>query len=340
MDQLPAFGTPIFTHIHPTLNAYKPLLLARSSAIRSTPKETHRYSQNHPRQELDIYFPACPSVSPSSGRRRVLLFLYGGGLAVGSRTRLPYADGLTYANLAHYFATRHSLTVVIPDYRLVGDHGARFPSGGEDLMLAISWLRTELAGRPGFGGGIDLAIMGNSAGGIHTCTYLFSHDARFAESRASIIVGGGDGGGGGGGGNASSSPVALKAVVLLAVPYQFQSAIEGRRQTLETYFGGPGGVEENCPLSLLRKAVDAGGGKIGMKGVKFMQMDGPLDPDDEILEPGRMFKAAWPEDEVELTREIADGHNHISPPLGLGTGIEKEESWGEIVGKFVDAACT
>jgi len=38
-----------------------------------------------------------------------------------------------------------------------------------------------------------------------------------------------------------------------------------------------------------------------------------------------------------LTVALIESHNHISPPLSLGTGIDKEEAWSHQVGDFIDS---
>jgi len=91
----------------------------------------------------------------------------------------------------------------VVDYRLIS-HGAVFPSGGEDLKLAIDWVTDHLGHnttRP-----LDLYLMGNSAGGVHLSTYLLA--AEFSASRDEIL-------------SAASKGALLKGAVLLSVPFHF-----------------------------------------------------------------------------------------------------------------------
>ncbi|KAI0484606.1 Alpha/Beta hydrolase protein [Xylariaceae sp. FL0804] len=339
MDQLPAFGRGIGEILQPTFGAYAGLLTANADAIRSTLRDTYRYGP-HPRQELDVYYP-IPDPDPFAvdAAKPVLVWLYGGGF-VGGDKQYPasYADGLILANVGHYFAARYGFTVVIPDYRLMA-HGARYPSGGEDVQLTIDWIAGTLArylpGRDGSSGagGIDLLLVGNSAGGVHVATYLL--DPAFADHRGTVMrkeatergVGGGGGDDGGGG-------VRLAGVVLLGAPLHWGGE---DNETLNGYFG-PGKIYARSPMGLLDAHKErSGGGGSGsggpdLPGVKLLAQVSELDPD-FILNAGEELQKAWPEAGVVEVQTIR-GHNHISTQLSLGTGIEREEAWGAQVADF------
>lgn len=217
MEKLGDIPRKIGPSVPLTMAVYEPLLKANADAIRSTRRETFTYG-NHERQTLDVYYPAKtqkrrPSIYSSNAP--VLVFVHGGGLVAGSKT-LPLADGLVYANLGHFFAEKLGYTTVIPDYRLMS-HGARHPSGGEDIALVINWIRETLAKQEGFNN-IDLFIMGNSAGGIHLSTYLFTPD--FASSRRKVTA------------SDHEASIALRGVVFLSVPFNMVSiAPELQRQS-------------------------------------------------------------------------------------------------------------
>lgn len=137
MDQLPPFGREVKDLIMPTLKVYEALLLKNADSIRSVPKQTHQYGPTQ-RQQLDVYLPPTPSLK--HGRQPVLMFLYGGGFIHGNKILPGYAEELCYANIASFFARSYGYTVVIVDYRLVNSHDAKFPSGGEDVALAVDWV--------------------------------------------------------------------------------------------------------------------------------------------------------------------------------------------------------
>lgn len=204
MEKLKDIPTEIGPSVPLTMAVYGPLLKENATAIQSTRRQTFTYG-NHERQKLDVYYPAKtqkrrPSIYSSNNP--VLVFVHGGGLVNGSKT-LPLADGLAYANLGHFFAEKLGYTTVIPDYRLMS-HGARHPSGGEDIALVVDWIRETLAKQEGFGN-IDLFVMGNSAGGIHLSTYLFAPE--FASSRDKVAA------------TDSEAATVLRGVVFLSVPF-------------------------------------------------------------------------------------------------------------------------
>ncbi len=95
---------------------------------------------DHPRQRLDVYRPSGPS-------QAVIVFFYGGSWRTGSKADYRFvAERLT----------RHGMTVVVPDYRLVPD--IRFPQFVADGAQAVAWTRRQ------FGPGMRLFVMGHSAG--------------------------------------------------------------------------------------------------------------------------------------------------------------------------------
>jgi len=304
----------------PTMKVYEPLLRANATAIRSTKFETFTYG-SHPRQTLDVYYPTRrrrPSMSSYSVP--VLIFLHGGGLTMGSKT-LTLADGLAHANVGHFFAEKLGYTTIIPDYRLMS-HGARFPSGGEDVAQVVDWVRETMTRQDGYQN-VDLFIMGNSAGGIHMSTYLLAPD--FATSRSKVMT------------RDPEAEVVLRGVVFLSVPFNFRQADASRAQVLTDYFGD---IEAHSPQGLLRAAMLKDPDNV-LLNVRALVLNGSLDPDDEILDPKKEFLQEWTKLDEEsseaLTIAMMEGQNHISPPLSLGTGIEREEAWGYQVGDFLDS---
>ncbi|KAI1494427.1 Alpha/Beta hydrolase protein [Biscogniauxia mediterranea] len=318
MDQLPAFGYHIEEVLQPTFGAYEKLLTAKETEIRSTRRETYSYG-SHPRQELDVYYPTTAATAPFVAKP-VLVFVYGGGFVGGDRIYKGYANDLFYANLGHFFASRFGFTVVVPDYRLLS-HGAKYPSGGEDVKLTIDWIKGTLARQEGYAS-IDLFLMGNSAGGVHTATYLF--DATFAEHRATVLAAARSG---------SESGTLLRGVVLLGVPPHWGKIDnEGLRAYL-----GEGKVYDHAPMGVLEglRKRDA---LPDLPGVGIALFVSELDPEFITATVGDFRQALPRPDEAEIV--LIEGHNHISPPLGLGTGIEREEAWGVRVADFFKANAT
>jgi hypothetical protein len=59
-----------------------------------------------------------------------------------------------------------------------------------------------------------------------------------------------------------------------------------------------------------------------------------LDPED-IVEMGKDFAKLWQDNGGEGSLMELKGHNHLSPPLSLGSGVDREEVWGFEVGTWM-----
>ncbi|KAK9447914.1 Alpha/Beta hydrolase protein [Limtongia smithiae] len=304
MEQLPALGTEILSLVRSTTQIYTSLIITNAKAILATRKETYFYGSNR-RQVLDVYYPTASSDLSSAP---ILIFFYGGGLVRGDRIIESVPDGLVYANLGHFFSHLGYITI-IPDYRLVPE--AKFPSGGEDVAAALHW--TEIK----FGSSRSIYLMGNSAGGVHVSTFLLADEMKTERSTFIRASGG------------------VKGAVLVSVPYSFRNALADRADILRAYFGSD--VEVNAPLSLIRAWHKSG----RALPVPMLVMVCSLDPEDEIIEPTTDFTEickSIAQDKSAMNSfkfELIDGHNHISPVLGVGTAIEKEERWGVIAHEWM-----
>lgn len=249
------------------------------------------------------------------------MFLYGGGFVRGERTLAGYAEDLCHSNIAAFFALRCGYQVVIPDYRLVGSHDAKFPSGGEDVGLAIEWVSKNSSV---FGSDqIDLFVMGNSVGGVHLSTFLLH--SSFLERRSKVLSGDG---------------LRLRGAVLLSVPFHFKLSYTGRAEALNSYYGDH--HEENSPLGLLKSAKANGALDVLQSDLRLLALNCELDPEDEILKPRDDFILEWlqlggNQGRMALAVDSARGHNHISPFCSLGTSVEREEAWGFQVAAFCDS---
>lgn len=135
-----------------------------------------------PRQRLDFYLPRDPR-----DRRRLVVFLYGGGWDAGARR--------TYRFMAHMMVAC-GFAVAIPDYRLFPE--ARFPDFLEDTASALGWLHRNAQDH-----GVDssrMALIGHSAGAWNAVVAAL--DPAYLE-RAGV------------------PPGSLRGVVGLAGPYAF-----------------------------------------------------------------------------------------------------------------------
>ncbi|KAH0363517.1 alpha/beta-hydrolase, partial [Aureobasidium melanogenum] len=299
MDQLPSFGREIWPGLMPTMKAYATLHEKNRSSIESTPREEFTYDSD-PRQKLDVYSP-----KQVSDDTPILVFLYGGGLSRGDKRMPtpPTAEGLVYANIGHYYSSRGFITI-IPDYRRTGE-GAVFPSGGQDLAGALEWIKNHFNT-----GTHKLWIMGNSAGAVHSATWLL--EPSLAESRNSVQTG----------------SVVIQGVILVSIPAHFQQAGADRSEVLTAYYKDR--LEEDCALGLASRAQTP--------ITKLLVVTGTLDPEDEILKPSQDFVDKYRErfGQESLSEVLLEGHNHFSTTLALGTGIEREESLGAEVFKWMD----
>ncbi|KAK7914367.1 hypothetical protein PG985_012070 [Apiospora marii] len=324
MDQLPAFGRVIFQVVGPTVEAYSPLLLARESEIRSTRREEHSFGP-HERQTLDVYYPSDEAFARQKGRpQKVLVFVHGGGFVHNSKRNEEHSGALTYGNLAHFFAARFGYTAVVTNYRRF-DHGAVYPSGGEDVAAVVRWIAEELPSkRAGYEAGTDIFLLGNSAGGVHTATFAF--EPSLASARDPYTIDDSRRG--------DRTGALLRGVVLLGMPGHFKGMDAGPMlEPLNAYYGAENYAKS--PVGLVEAAKERGDARPPTKGTPYLALTSELDPDD-ILQPMRDFAAVWPWKDL-LKVESIPGHNHISPPLGLATGVEKEEEWGVKVAAWCES---
>ena len=113
------------------------------------------------RHRLDVFAPAA-----APGRAMpVVLFAPGGAYVGGAKNRegVPF-----YQNVGVFFA-KNGVVGVTMNYRLAPRH--TWPAGGEDVALAVRWLRGHIAE---FGGDPQrIFLFGQSAGGTHVAHYVF-----------------------------------------------------------------------------------------------------------------------------------------------------------------------
>jgi acetyl esterase/lipase len=309
MEQLPPFGRIIPQVIVQTSKIYGDLLAKHADAIKATSRKTYSYGP-HKRQQLDFYAPSPSAPKPVNGELApLLIFLYGGGFVNGDRVLERIPGGLAYTNVGYYFAEQLGFETVIPDYRLVKD-GATFPSGGEDLALVLEWVRKRYAEQKGK----KVFLLGNSAGGVHSATWLLAD--QFKASRLQLIT--------------DSGGVVLAGIILLGALLDFSSAAPPLIEVLKQHFGED--YKDKAPLALLKTSIQMG--KLEGNWPRILVLYCELDPHD-IIESNVDFIAELGKNQKDLTHCTLPGHNHISPPLALGTGIDTEENWGREVGKWV-----
>jgi acetyl esterase/lipase len=120
----------------------------------------------HAAQQIDVFRPA----QASTERRRILLFVPGGGYTVAPRV---IAGGPFYHNLG-VWAAQNGMVAVLMSHRVLPDYP--YPAAQEDIQAALNWI-ADNAERLG-GDPTRVAVMGFSAGAIHLASFVA--EGRFA----------------------------------------------------------------------------------------------------------------------------------------------------------------
>ncbi len=135
---------------------------------------------------LNVWTPAA-----DARKRPVMVWIHGGGFAYGSGAQPIYqCDGLARFGDVVTVSLNHRLNVF--GYLYLGDlMGADYAASGtvgmQDLVLALQWVRDNIAA---FGGDPDnVMIMGQSGGGQKVCLLLAMESAKGLFHKASIESG-------------------------------------------------------------------------------------------------------------------------------------------------------
>jgi len=127
----------------------------------------------HPRNRLDLFAQDGLAGAP------ILVFLHGGGFVMGDK----HTEGSPFYSNIGDFAARHGMLGVTMTYRLAPE--STFPSGPDDLVAAVEWLRANAAAHGGDPGRI--VLMGQSAGATHVAGYL-AHRRDHAAGIAGAVM--------------------------------------------------------------------------------------------------------------------------------------------------------
>lgn len=312
MDKLPELGRIIPDTVGPTYEIYGDLLRKddNASAIRSTSRHEFQYGAQD-RQKLDLY---TPSQASTHGKNPVLMFFYGGGFISGDKRLKAIPDDVAYTNLGHFFADKLGFDTVVVDYRLIG-HGAKYPSGPEDVDLALQWVEKRFTDRD------TLYLLGNSAGGVHVVSWLFGRS--FTEHRDQLI-----------GVKSSGSSLKIQAVGLLGAPFRLDP--EGAmKPLLSAHYGEPEFIRAEEPQQLMLNTTEHLSREEIGRWPRLSVLVCELDPESDIRQAGKNFADLWQSRGGRGNFVDIPGHNHISPVLSLGTALEKEEAWGYEFGRWL-----
>ncbi|MBS9721906.1 alpha/beta hydrolase [Tianweitania sp. BSSL-BM11] len=125
-----------------------------------------------PRQKLDVY---APTNEAATGKRDVVVFVYGGSWDNGSRSNYSFAG--------RAFASKGFVTV-IGDYRLVPDHP--YPDFVQDTASVVAWAHRNAAR---FGGDPNrIFLVGHSAGAYNAAMVAFAPNFLQADGVSPDVV--------------------------------------------------------------------------------------------------------------------------------------------------------
>lgn len=184
------------------------------------------------------------------------------------------------------FFANHGCICVLSTYRLLPE--ARYPSGAEDVTLALQYVQHNI----GCHGGDPerITAIGQSAGGAHLAAAIFT-------------------------GRITAARLKLHGVMLLSAPLWYDLNQERRRKNMLAYHA----VDTEEEVNLFTGVSTFKEAKVEyVEPVELLLLLGQYDPE-EIVAGNEMFVEAYAE---RFSRrpllEVMEGHNHISYYLSLG----------------------
>jgi len=155
----PRWAAGTSAHIKMMVDAFSELLRSAPDAAGGMHESRDvAYGADDARQVLDVYRPAGASAAPAA------LFFHGGAFTDGEKNRTPEI----HANICRYLA-RHGVIGINVEYRQAPMW--TWPSGAQDVALAVRWAR-ENAARIG-ADPARIFVIGSSAGAAHTGAYAY-----------------------------------------------------------------------------------------------------------------------------------------------------------------------
>lgn len=311
MDKLPALGRDVVGSAPVTFQAFGDLLRRpeRLALLNHISREVHRYG-DHERQTLDFY---RSSSSPDQARP-IFVFLHGGANVSGGSIAPEVPGEVVYKGLAYFLTQDVGYDAVIMNYRLL-QHGAVFNSGGQDLDLVIRWIEENLCTKSDKQR--DLFIMGNSAGGSHLAAWLFdelftSSTQRVTEPSAKLFL---------------RMAIILSATMLADPGNAFVAPMV---PNLLRYYTTRENIVHNAPMNLMRRKYgnhSKDGNETTLRHPRLLLIATEYDPV-LLIETEKQLTTEWKEVGGQAEYWELPGHNHLSPPLALGTGDKAAEAWG------------
>jgi triacylglycerol lipase len=246
-------------------------LMASIAAPRDASVDITRDLQYGPdaRNRLDVFRRGTPLNVP------VLVYVHGGGFVMGDKSNpgSPFYD-----NFGQWAAQQGWVGVTLT-YRLAP--AARWPSGPQDMALAVRWLRANIAA---YGGDPQAIILvGQSAGGAHVAAYVGL--ARF---------------------HADDSPGVAGAVMVSGI---LDAVVQPPNQFNNAYFGEGGSARDEA------RTVD---GLIASR-VPLLFTVSEFDPRDFQDQAAQLVRAWHASKGCHPPLEFLAGHNHLTPAQTLGS---------------------
>ena len=256
---------------------YEPLLAAQPRAgTRIIQDQSYGPDKRH---RLDVYSPDPAAALPAP----VAIVFPGGGFVRGDKSERENA-GLVFA--------RAGVVTVIPNYRLGPTH--RWPAGAEDVVRAVSWVRSHAAE---YGGDPErIWLVGESAGATHVASATLLR--RFHPSGGLPIAGS----------------------VLISGVYNLELERRARRQfgiatpdpRNEAYFGTD---FEHYPSMSLVDQIDA-------EPIPILITYAELDLVQMQVQAGELFARLVTQHGFSPELQVIRGHNHLTQVYSLNTGDE------------------
>ena len=245
----------------------------------------------HPRHRLDVHsLDLHGGDSPAAGLAPVFVFVHGGGFVGGDK----HTPGTPRYDLVGAWAVRHGLVGVTMTHRLAPEFS--WPSGAQDVAIAVAWLRSNIAD---YGGDPDrIVVAGNSAGAVHVADYIAGH--------AGASLGG-------------ASFDGVRGAALLSGIYQLRSARPG--EPGYAYYGAHPGQDTSTLPGLLESSIPLLFSVAERDGPAFHQAAAEV-VSAWLARHGTMPDLVW-----------VDGHNHMST---IGSLTVDEAALGVPLARFIE----
>lgn len=192
--------------------------------------------------------------------------------------------------IGNYFAS-NGCVCALATYRVIPE--ATYPSGAEDVSLALQWVKENVETRGG--NPLKMTAIGQSSGAAHLASAIFT-------------------------GKLKSMDVALQGAILLSAPLWYDLRQERRKKNMVAYHGTDSEDEilAKTGVSTFRNADVE-----NISSSNILLMLGEYDPD-EIVNGNLMFVEEYRKKFRRLPcLEVMSGHNHISYFLGIGLEGDK-----------------